>query len=53
MPYYQTPLMGITDYQTPLMSITGQNMPYTSNSQLSPTKSMVKNGNHGQTMMHI
>ena len=32
-----------------------QNMPQTSNSLLSPTKSMVAitNGNHGQTVMDI
>ena len=38
------------------MGITGQKMPQTSNSPLSPTKSMVAratNGNQAQTMMHI
>ena len=33
------------DYQTPIMGITGQNMPQTSNSLLSPTKSMAARGN--------
>ena len=33
------------DYQTPVIGITSQNMPQTSNSLLSPTKSMVARGN--------
>ena len=38
------------------MGITAQNMPQTSNSLLSPTKSIVAratNGNRGQSVMHL
>ena len=41
---YDAPLK-FYDYQVPIMGITGQNMPQTSNSLLSPTKSMVARGN--------
>ena len=35
----------VYDYQPIIMGITAQNMPSTSNSLLSPTKSMVARGN--------
>ena len=35
------------------MGIRPQNMPQSSNSLLSPTKSMVAMGNQGQTVMHL
>ena len=41
---YDAPLK-FCDYQVPIMVITSQNMPQTSNSLLSPTKSMVARGN--------
>ena len=38
-------LLKFWEYQPPIMGITGQNVPQTSNSLLSPTKTMVARGN--------